>query len=40
MSYALELYRHDPMTLAQRWLTVPAEELKRSAHRAAHSTLR
>lgn len=36
MSYALELYRHDPLLLAQRWLRLPNDELKRTAFRAAH----
>lgn len=37
MSYEIELYQHDPLTLANRWMTLPSEELRRRAFKAAYT---
>lgn len=37
MSYEIELYQHDPLALANRWMTLPSDELRRRAFKAAYS---
>lgn len=37
MSYEIELYQNDPLALANRWMTLPSDELRRRAFRAAYT---
>ena len=37
MSYEIQLYQHDPLALANRWVTLPSDELRRRAFKAAYS---
>lgn len=37
MSHEIELYRHDPLVLANRWVSLPGEELRRRAIKAAYT---
>lgn len=37
MSYEIELYQHNPLALANRWLTLPGDELRRRAFKAAYT---
>lgn len=37
MSYEIELYQHDPLALANRWMALPSDELRRRAFKAAYT---